>query len=761
MSVLSRFLPEVGHSALLALCLGVSLGCSSSSNPASTDPPSAEGPNEPSPLLPGGSEVSGALSTQQAEELSRLSGELDILESLDTDGLLARHPAELSGGVSYDPAAAVNFAQLQASSLALDGDEQAVLDARGFVISERQIFPSFVRGYETIYMNDLPVYISADSVLHAVHRSYDDILEAIERTALVSALGTMLGGMRAELASASLDSQVRQDLDLYLAVAKSLLDSQWELEVAAPVAGASASDIEDLTQQAWNANGMQTVELFGVPRDIDFSQMTPRGHYDDQYTLAAYFRAMMWLGRVDFRIIETQPDGSQRFHRRQLEGALAMRDLMNTEARAAWQAIDDTVAAFVGESDNMTLPELDSLLTDLGATDLAGIAELEDEAISQAIIAGEYGTQQICSHLMIDAMPQGGTLPLNRSFLLLGQRYVVDSHVFSSVVWDRVEEMRMMPDPLDVAFAALGNDQALPLLEGGLRQYGYAPQLGQARLLVDEHGEAYWQSNLYNLWLGALRELSPSTEAAGLPEVATTEPWGRRLLNTQLASWAELRHDTILYAKQSYTTGATCEFPDAYVDPYPEAFARLAQFAELGQGLVSRLPIDSASYLGGRITSYFSSLRTVATTLAEMAEYQRTGTEHTAEHLAFINQAVSVVQLPDCVPRYGAEGWYAHLFFDTEGAVEFDPTIADVHTQPTDEAGNQVGRILHVGTGAPRLLVVAVDTCTGPRAYAGLASAYFERVTENFERLTDDTWATELTGSTPADVEWMSDLVVR
>ena len=49
-----------------------------------------------------------------------------------------------------------------------------------------------------------------------------------------------------------------------------------------------------------------------------------------------------------------------------------------------------------------------------------------------------------------------------------------------------------------------------------------------------------------------------------------------------------------------------------------------------------------------------------------------------------------------------------------------DPTIADVHTAPTDAGGNDVGWVLHVGTGFPRLMVVTAETCTGPRAYAAL-----------------------------------------
>src|SRR5690606_12107767 len=103
------------------------------------------------------------------------------------------------------------------------------------------------------------------------------------------------------------------------------------------------------------------------------------------------------------------------------------------------------------------------------------------------------------------------TLPLNRSFALFGQRYIIDSHVFSQVVYDRTEDRRMMPNPLDVAYAALGNDGALPLLQSDLDAYSksYAGNLEGARILSDEHDAEFWNSNLYNLWLGSLRTLSP------------------------------------------------------------------------------------------------------------------------------------------------------------------------------------------------------------------------------------------------------------
>jgi len=89
-------------------------------------------------------------------------------------------------------------------------------------------------------------------------------------------------------------------------------------------------------------------------------------------------------------------------------------------------------------------------------------ARSHDETAANAIVAGGYGLQRIASHLI--RKTPGPELPLNTSFALLGQRYVVDSHVFSNVVYDRTQSRRMLPNPLDVAFAALGSDSALPLL---------------------------------------------------------------------------------------------------------------------------------------------------------------------------------------------------------------------------------------------------------------------------------------------------------
>jgi hypothetical protein len=88
-------------------------------------------------------------------------------------------------------------------------------------------------------------------------------------------------------------------------------------------------------------------------------------------------------------------------------------------------------------------------------------------------------------------------------------------------------------------------------------------------------------------------------------------------------------------------------------------------------------------------------------------------------------------------------GWLRELYFEFEDwpSSRADRIIADVHTQPTDESGGMVGKVLHVGTGDPLLGVfVAALPGVGPIAFAGPVSSYHSHVTVDFERLTDEEW---------------------
>lgn len=702
---------------------------------------------------------------------------------------------------------------LQSSGLKLADDELSRLRESGFVISNRKRFPSFADGWLTIYKADLPLYVSADALLHVVHRSYDRMLEDLEVLVLMTRLQGLLGGMREHLAGAegaSLPAQVREDADLFTAVALGLLEGRH----VPPAAGADAALIASLTDRAAAAQGMAIVTLFGSARKVDFSAFKPRGHYaldlspppppptsgssggtlpagsatkaadlekrvdelkrtiraaagqaappnSGAPSLRRYFQAMAWLGRIDARIaVPDKESRALRLDRRELVLACALRALMGDHETAAWKDLESATNTFVGERDAMGPADIDRLLADVGVKGLAGLGSVADDKLLAKIMSGKYGEQRITGDIFYDDDHKGPT-PLPRSFSFTGQRYVPDAHVLSEVVHDRVP-YRLMPSPLDVAFAVLANDKAKDLLHDDLDRYHYAATLEGARDRVGARGDAGWNDSLYDLWLGALRTLSRTPDAP-LDPTMRTDAWSKRLLNTELASWAELRHDTVLYAKQSYTFGVGCSFPDAYVDPYPAFYEKLGLYATKGQAMMAALDLGQATALRTQMTEFFGRLDLVTRTLGHMAQEEERGARPSPDELAFVNGAVSEdPPALGCGPvQRRVHGWYIGLFYGQDDALAFKPTIADVHTQPTDLGGNPVGKVLHVGTGSPRTMVVNLDLGGGPRPFVGVVSTYNEVVTENFQRYTDEEWRRAIAGDNAEDVPWMRDIVVR
>lgn len=688
-----------------------------------------------------------------------LEPKVNALDDWTPSDLFDAYPVEFET-LNFNPLDAANYDLIQSSKLALTTDEQALFEAHGFVIAKDTV-PTFSYGYHTIYAQDLPVYISADSALDALHRSYDDILKELEEETLIPTLRQYLVKMREQLACcADLPEEVINDVDFFLAVPYSLLSGS---KAKAAVAGSfDIGLLEMFLEGIDKAAGLEQVNLFSVSREIDFSQFTPRGHYTDSPELTQYFQAMMWLGRIELRLIETQADGQRVLNRRQVEAMLGLHSLMQSdEVLAPWRTIDRVVTGFVGEHDYMTVLQVDELLQSL---EIAGVDELPtvpDGQLAQTIIDGAYGTQRILSHFMLN---DGSieTLPLDASFALFGQRYVVDSHVFSQVVFDRVQG-RYLPDPLDVAFAALRNNQAATLLRPQLDEFDYAAKLGRMRLLVDEHPDDSWDGSLYTLWLRALQTLSPVASTRDeaeqdntLPNVMRTEAWGRRLLQTQLASWAQLRHDTLLYAKQSYTSSDECDYPDAYVEPHPEFWQQLVNFADRGASILESLDLPDSSVVA-KANAYFAKFREIVGTFHAIALQQQSGAALSEEQLAFVNQAVLIKNGGSGPPTI--EGWYHQLIYNTSEFSDVDLTIADVHTDVGGAHGPP--QVLHVGTAFPRLMTVAVETCDGARAYVGPVYAYREHTeVGSLKRLNDEEW-TQLVSEERAKTEpsWLAPVV--
>jgi hypothetical protein len=192
----------------------------------------------------GASPVTPRIPPERAAALADLRSEIERDTPTSRAAFLARWNARHGEGLGYDPVQATHIDLIQASQLKLEPAELALLGQRGFVLSARQAFPTFFYGYKAIYADDLPVFISADSILYAVHRSYGAILKEVEGAHLIAALDALLRGMHESLRTGGggFAPAVRADVDLYLTVARRLLAGETGAagQAIVPVAGASA-----------------------------------------------------------------------------------------------------------------------------------------------------------------------------------------------------------------------------------------------------------------------------------------------------------------------------------------------------------------------------------------------------------------------------------------------------------------------------------------------------------------------------------------
>ena len=332
--------------------------------------------------------------------------------------------------------------------------------------------------------------------------------------------------------------------------------------------------------------GDQPTRIYGGERFPDFSQFKPRGHYTKNQPLRNYFRCMMWLGRVDcgWNVLPTvgwgephagspqvPPPGTPGVKAdsdRELRDAILFCELLReTRQVQSLKALDDILGFLVGRSDNLSVFMLLDIMKKAGADTLAAALDAKKlEKMKDAIKNGKHAAQMIRSQFVISNPMDTYKVPPPSVFQVFGQRFIMDSFVLAQVVFDSIifqnrKQRRMMPMGLDV-MAALGNDEALLLLEPELKKWNYSANMLAAREFIGLHAPAYWKSNLYVLWLDCLRTLQKDMSGEKrFPQTMKTKAWQMKQLNTQLGSWAELRHDTILYAKQSYTAQAELRVP--------------------------------------------------------------------------------------------------------------------------------------------------------------------------------------------------------
>jgi hypothetical protein len=638
------------------------------------------------------------------------------------------------------------------SQYSLTDYEKSLINQNGFVVSQRLTNSNYVYGFNDVWQKDMPVFISTDAILHSYHASYDKILKDFEINFLCSDVSDILNAMEAKIPALEAKYQnlpemktSLKDVDVYLTVPRTIFSSS-----ATPY----YSDNNSLVAaQLSNINAYQAVSttLFSeTPRTIDYSQFKPRGHYDDDYytQLRQYFKVMMWLGRIEIYLLAPKsagsPSPSDADIKRQTIDAYLIKELIdvsNTGAQIA-QA-EDFLKFFIGDQDNVTLTNLDYLQAAVHlqqASDLLDSTKLK--TFQDTLKTQSFAGQKILSQILLgDPMTPDQVVPAS-SFLLFGQRFVIDSYVTASVVYDKIGYQgaavtRMLPSSLDVLFA-LGNNAAGQLLQSELDTYHYSANMAALKYLINSYDDSFWNSTLYNCWLSGIRTLNPPKVRASLPAFMQSAAYWQEKANTQLASWAELRHDNLLYAKQSYSAGTTCSYPYAYVEPFPALYEVLKNTAALASKKISTYTFAN-DYQKSAMLSYYSKLYATCDTLKNISLKELAGTALTDQESNFLKN-VLYLGTTGCALTFN--GWYPDLYYGSDYQKQ-DFVVADYHTAPTDAGGNPVGWVKHAGTGPIEMgfFVVPIPnvgdvTCVGP------VSTFYEYTTTNFNRLTDNDWQT-------------------
>lgn len=714
--------------------------------------------------------------------------------------------------VGFDPRTADYWDQFQ-TAFPLNAAELAKFANNGFVVSERLGADRIATIYYRILSMDLPVFVTADSVLHAWHYSFKRLLEESEETQLQPALEAVLTQMAQGLAA--LPAAVRSgplaesvaDADYFLAVARSLLAGG----LVPPAFGGDAEVRRTL--QAIAAHQYDPAfPLFGASRPVDFSQFIVRGHYTRNVRLARYFQSFMWVARTDFRVLRAPGDPQSI---RELGTAAVLANLLQSSGMLArWRELADTIRTFIGRGEAMNLGQLNALLRVVDAPPLESLTPVKLAALQAALYEGNYGEQLYASDVVYSPWDTAQA-QLPAACVFLGQAFVPDGWAISRVIFDGIRWSEEIPNvtwhkkvlrryasALDVAYTALGNRQTGDLIAsrmldasgiGRFRDgYPYAHNLVAATATFDRLPATAWEDSLYVRWLAALRELSQPTTDDRFPQAMRTRAWARHTLNTQLASYTELKHDTVLYAAQPYAQAVLCEYPVGYVQPLPGFWKRMKELAAAAAQALAWLPasgsvqvvdelgqpvrgihgdvqwIDLAQRKQARI-DFCRNFALQMSTLEVLADKELQQQPFTGAELDFLRSLMNNRDHEYLGPTF--DGWYPGLFYkdygqlldpqfteDSNGSNRPDPLITDIQTATPDEI-DPAGGVLHEATGNINWLLLALDCGAEKVIYAGPTLSHYEFILPgpNLQRWSDADWTFS---DWPAPPEWTTSYLV-
>jgi hypothetical protein len=631
-----------------------------------------------------------------ASGAAKESCELGTLPSLELAVACDVQPGSPTPRASWDHTSPPLRLDVVERRFGLTADERARLFRDGFVVPDRLSYPSYAPALHDVYRSQLPLYVSVDAVLHAVYRSNDSIIAELETSSLEPLLGKTLESMHGSLAAAQAryPADAARDVDLYLTVGQILLAPNEEEAKGKSVLGTEA-EARTIAALATAGATMEPVTLFGRERVIDFTQFRPRGHYAPdaphgagQSDLSHYFRAAMWLSRLELNLVSRSSRSSSREldpreTPREDTDAMALADLARTAH--VMDQVDQLDAAWgllAGRREDVSFSALLKLM------DRAKIADLTSadgpERLRAAI--GDAFVRTARTHYQAEGSPN---LPVIAT--MLGPRITTDTSATRPLVHPEVTDRHAVP-ATDIAYA-LGHDRALAYTKDDLAAFpGLREHLDRARGILQAPQTG---PDLYGSWLTAIVALSKAP-AGTLPSFMEADAFPDLRMGSAIAAYAQIRHNYVLMVPTTYDEPG-CEIPDGFVEPAPDVYAALIAYADRGKTVTAQLLPEAVAY--------FDRLGLVLRVLARISRRELANEPLTPDEQRFLAMVTDLSFGTAGGYSSGPQGsgWYFQMFPSNDDALQPAALIADYFASPYE------GTAYYAGVSGVHMGIFVVD----------------------------------------------------
>jgi hypothetical protein len=419
--------------------------------------------------------------------------------------------------------------------------------------------------YEENEYKNIPSFVTADNLLQLLHVIFNTSLRKTEETSLLPKLSQL-----SQMVILELDRQKSLGNDPYYISLKRYFYVLYQLVNGKPYPGITPEDRQIVNAELNKIKAEQWAYSAIFPeRKFDYSLFKVRGHYTNSPALSSYFKGMSWIGLITF-------DTNTMENRKQI--ALCAEILSsNQKISALYNDIYQITSFFVGKSDDPNFYQLAECWNDEFKTTIS-YSDYDDQKMEQVINKIFSQSQSKIQTFYADPKKNRGNV-----IGFMGQRYVADSYLFGLIIKELGENY--LPGGLDL-FAAMENQTAYDILKNEIPANKKYPQYDQVlaigKQLFANIGESR-DEPLFNQWMRLIKTYA-NNEEKGVPSVLSTPHWRKKKLNSALASWTELKHDTILYGQQ---IGAECGGGDEPPKVYGYIEPELTFYKMLRQTLVA------------------------------------------------------------------------------------------------------------------------------------------------------------------------------